>query len=158
MSTVILVWGIAFINIVLTVHPPIHKRINNLSPYIDPPVPGKHDAQFPVIFEPLKHIILSRNTYKVITFLDLEPIKDYMDKYERYLELLTHSVYEASHETRIRHLETVFGENREESPSVHSPQLTFREFLGEANRTPEDPPLGKGWQGRHGEESLSGCT
>ena len=153
MLTLIVSCGVLFVNTVLSVQPPIHRKINNLSPYVDPPVPGKLDAQFPVIFEPLKHIILSRSTYKVITFLDLEPIKDYMDKYERYLELLTHSVYEASHETRIRHLETVFEANHEETPRVHSPQLTFREFVGEVNQTPEDPipweKDGKGDLGRN---------
>ena len=132
-------WWIFLINSVLGVRPPLHKKINNLSPYTDPPVPGKIDAQFPVIFEPLKHVILSRSTYKVITFLDLEPIKDYMDKYERYLELLTHSVYEASNESRMRQLETAFRDNHEENPDVHSPRLTFREFVGEINQTPNNP-------------------
>ena len=144
MLTLLIGWCILSTDSVLGVQSPLHKKINNLSPYTDPPVPGKIDAQFPVIFKPLKHVILSRSTYKVITFLDLEPIKDYMDKYERYLELLTHSVYEASNESRMRQLEAAFRDNYEENPDVHSPRLTFREFVGEVNQTPNNPiPWGK---------------
>ena len=102
------------VNIVLGLQPPVHERINNMTPYADPPVPGKLDARFLVIFEPLKHVILSRSTYKIISFLDLEPIKDYMDRYEKYLELLTQSVYEAATESRMRQLEHAFENNHEE--------------------------------------------
>ena len=49
------------------------QKIDNSNPYqsIQPILPGQQ--AYPVQFEPLAHIRLSRSTYKVTTFIEFKP-------------------------------------------------------------------------------------
>ena len=60
--------------------------IDNTNPYqnIQPVLPGQQT--YPVQFEPLAHIRLSRSTYKVTTFIEFKPYIDSFRKFQTYLE------------------------------------------------------------------------
>ena len=51
----------------------LSQKIDNTNPYqnIQPLLPGQQ--AYPVQFEPLAHIRLSRSTYKVTTFIEFQP-------------------------------------------------------------------------------------
>ena len=68
------------------------QEINNLDPYTEdsPLLQGQHP--YPVIFEPIKHIKLSRSTYKVVSFLDFTPHIRTFESFERYLDDLSKDI------------------------------------------------------------------
>ena len=43
------------------------------------------NGKYPVIFEPLQNIQMSRSTYKVTSFIDFEPYLQYFTNFEEYL-------------------------------------------------------------------------
>ena len=59
--------------------------IQNENPYqgLDPTREG--NGKYPVIFEPLQNIQMSRSTYKVTSFVDFEPYLKYFTNFEEYL-------------------------------------------------------------------------
>ena len=62
------------------------QRIDNANPYqnIQPILQGQQ--AYPVQFEPLAHIRLSRSTYKVTTFIEFRSYIDSFRKFQTYLE------------------------------------------------------------------------
>ena len=64
----------------------LSQKIDNTNPYqnIQPILPGQQ--AYPVQFEPLAHIRLSRSTYKVTTFIEFKPYIDSFRKFQTYLE------------------------------------------------------------------------
>ena len=64
----------------------VSQKIDNLNPYqnIQPILPGQQ--AYPVQFEPLAHIRLSRSTYKITTFIEFGPYIDSFRKFQAYLE------------------------------------------------------------------------
>ena len=65
------------------------QEINNNDPYREdsPLLQGQYP--YPVIFEPVKHIKLSRSTYKVVSFIDFTPHIQAFNNFEQYLDDLT---------------------------------------------------------------------
>ena len=43
------------------------------------------NGKYPVIFEPLQNVQMSRSTYKVTSFIDFEPYLQYFTNFEEYL-------------------------------------------------------------------------
>ena len=64
----------------------LSQKIDNTNPYqnIQPILPGQQ--AYPVQFEPLAHIRLSRSTYKVTTFIKFKPYIESFRKFQSYLE------------------------------------------------------------------------
>ena len=64
----------------------LSQKIDNTNPYqnIQPILPGQQ--AYPVQFEPLAHIRLSRSTYKVTTFIEFQPYINSFRKFQTYLE------------------------------------------------------------------------
>ena len=62
------------------------QKIDNLNPYqdIQPVLPGQQ--AYPVQFEPLAHVRLSRSTYKITTFIEFKPYIESFRKFQNYLE------------------------------------------------------------------------
>ena len=72
-----------------TVEELLTKEINNDNPYLDEqPVLQRGQHVYPVLFEPIKHIKLSRSTYKVTSFIDFTPHLRTFESFENYLEQL----------------------------------------------------------------------
>ena len=65
------------------------QEIDNTNPYdgTEPLLKGQYP--YPVIFEPVKHIKLSRSTYKVTSFIDFTPHIKTFENFETYLNELT---------------------------------------------------------------------
>ena len=65
------------------------REINNENPYLgEQPVVFKGQKAYPVLFEPIKFIKLSRSTYKVTSFLDFTPYIRTFISFENYLNSL----------------------------------------------------------------------
>ena len=64
----------------------LSQKIDNTNPYqnIQPILPGQQ--AYPVQFEPLAHIRLSRSTYKVTTFIEFKSYINSFRKFQTYLE------------------------------------------------------------------------
>ena len=64
----------------------LSQKIDNSNPYqnIQPVLPGQQ--AYPVQFEPLVHVRLSRSTYKITTFIEFKPYLESFKKFENYLE------------------------------------------------------------------------
>ena len=62
----------------------LSQKIDNTNPYqnIQPILPGQQ--AYPVQFEPLAHIRLSRSTYKVTTFIEFQPYINSFRKFQTY--------------------------------------------------------------------------
>ena len=63
------------------------QEINNVNPYGEesPLLQGQYP--YPVVFEPIRHIKLSRSTYKVTSFIDFTPHIRAFDSFEKYLKV-----------------------------------------------------------------------
>ena len=59
--------------------------IQNDNPYLGLDPTREGNGKYPVIFEPLQNIQMSRSTYKVTSFIDFEPYLRYFTNFERYL-------------------------------------------------------------------------
>ena len=64
--------------------PGVHT-INNANPYQGITVTAGH-GKYPVIFELLQNVQMSRSTYKVTSFIDFTPYLEYFQQFERYME------------------------------------------------------------------------
>ena len=62
------------------------QNIDNDNPYqnVQPVLPGQQP--YPVQFEPLAHIRLSRSTYKVTTLIEFKPYINSFRNFQIYLE------------------------------------------------------------------------
>ena len=59
--------------------------IQNDNPYLGLDPTREGNGKYPVIFEPLQNVQMSRSTYKVTSFIDFEPYLRYFTNFERYL-------------------------------------------------------------------------
>ena len=64
----------------------LSKEINNVNPYRENSPLLRGQYLYPVIFEPIRHIKLSRSTYKVTSFIDFTP---HIKTFEKYLDDLS---------------------------------------------------------------------
>ena len=60
--------------------------IQNDNPYLGLDPTREGNGKYPVIFEPLQNVQMSRSTYKVTSFIDFEPYLRYFTNFERYLK------------------------------------------------------------------------
>ena len=70
---------------------PRAHTVNNANPYQGITVTEGH-GKYPVIFEPLQNVQMSRSTYKVTSFIDFTPYLEYFQQFERYLEAFKASI------------------------------------------------------------------
>ena len=64
--------------------PQVHT-IQNENPYLGLDPTREGNGKYPVIFEPLQNVQMSRSTYKVTSFIDFEPYLQYFTNCEGYL-------------------------------------------------------------------------
>ena len=64
--------------------PQVHT-IQNENPYLGLDSTREGNGKYPVIFEPLQNVQMSRSTYKVTSFIDFEPYLQYVTNFEGYL-------------------------------------------------------------------------
>ena len=64
--------------------PQVHT-IQNENPYLGLDPTREGNGKYPVIFEPLQNVQMSRSTYKVTSFIDFEPYLQYFTNFEGYL-------------------------------------------------------------------------
>ena len=64
--------------------PRVHT-IQNENPYLGLDPTREGNGKYPVIFEPLQNVQMSRSTYKVTSFIDFEPYLQYFTYFEEYL-------------------------------------------------------------------------
>ena len=80
------------------------QKIDNSNPYqsIQPILPGQQ--AYPVQFEPLAHIRLSRSTYKVTTFIEFKPYIASFLRCQRFLELFLTDLVDPSRVSIYKHI------------------------------------------------------
>ena len=82
------------------------KEINNENPYLnEQPVLKRGQHVYPVLFEPIKHIKLSRSTYKVTSFIDFTPHIRTFESFENYLEQLIQDLNDEEKVGGLKYLE-----------------------------------------------------
>ena len=64
--------------------PRVHT-IQNENPYLGLDPMREGNGKYPIIFEPLQNVQMSRSTYKVTSFIDFEPYLQYFTNFEEYL-------------------------------------------------------------------------
>ena len=72
-------------------------EIDNDRPYMRDKEVRKGDRLYPVVFEPIKNIRLSRSTYKVTSFIEFRPYIDSMDRFDRVLRDLKIDIGNPNH-------------------------------------------------------------
>ena len=87
------------------------QEINNVNPYGEesPLLQGQYP--YPVVFEPIRHIKLSRSTYKVTSFIDFTPHIRAFDSFEKYLDDLSRDMNDTSKMGILQHLKETFKED-----------------------------------------------
>ena len=80
------------------------QKIDNSYPYqsIQPILQGQQ--AYPVQFEPLAHIRLSRSTYKVTTFIEFKPYISSFLRFQRFLELFLADLIDPSRVSIYKHI------------------------------------------------------
>ena len=68
---------------------------------------------YPVLFEPIKQIKLSRSTYKVMSFLDFSPYIKTFESFEKYLESLTRDVEDYDKAGALKYLQEKYAHREE---------------------------------------------
>ena len=82
------------------------RQINNENPYLDEqPVVLQGQKAYPVLFEPIKYIKLSRSTYKVTSFLDFTPYIRTFNSFENYLNSLTEDLNDYNKVGALKYLQ-----------------------------------------------------
>ena len=82
------------------------KEINNENPYLnESPILQRGQHVYPVLFEPIKHIKLSRSTYKVTSFIDFTPHIRTFENFENYLEQLIQDLNDESKVGGLKYLQ-----------------------------------------------------
>ena len=72
-------------------------EIDNEKPYMRDREIRKGNRLYPVVFEPIKNIRLSRSTYKVTSFIEFRPYIDSMDRFDRVLKDLKTDIGNPNH-------------------------------------------------------------
>ena len=72
-------------------------EIDNKRPYMRDREVRKGDRLYPVVFEPIKNIRLSRSTYKVTSFIEFRPYIDSMDRFDKVLRDLKVDIGNPNH-------------------------------------------------------------
>ena len=67
-----------------TTGPPSTYHTNE-NPYLGLDPTREGNGKYPVIFEPLQNVQMSRSTYKVTSFIDFKPYLQYFANFEGYL-------------------------------------------------------------------------
>ena len=82
----------------------LSQKIDNTNPYqnIQPILPGQQ--AYPVQFEPLAHVRLSRSTYKVTTFIEFKPYIESFRKFQNYLETFLLDLADPTRVSAFNHL------------------------------------------------------
>ena len=88
----------------------LSKEINNLNPYGEnsPLLQGQYP--YPVIFEPIRHIKLSRSTYKVTSFIDFTPHIKTFGSFEKYLDDLSKDMNDTERLGALDYIQASFRE------------------------------------------------
>ena len=88
----------------------LSKEINNLNPYREdsPLLQGQYP--YPVIFEPIRHIKLSRSTYKVTSFIDFTPHIRTFENFEKYLDDLSRDMNDTERLGALDYIQASFRE------------------------------------------------
>ena len=88
----------------------LSKEINNLNPYGEdsPLLQGQYP--YPVIFEPIRHIKLSRSTYKVTSFIDFTPHIRTFENFEKYLDDLSRDMNDTERLGALDYIQASFRE------------------------------------------------
>ena len=88
----------------------LSKEINNLNPYREnsPLLQGQYP--YPVIFEPIRHIKLSRSTYKVTSFIDFTPHIRTFENFENYLDDLSRDMNDTGRLGALDYIQASFRE------------------------------------------------
>ena len=82
------------------------KEINNDNPYLnEQPALRRGQHVYPVLFEPIKHIKLSRSTYKVTSYIDFTPHIRTFESFERYLGQLIEDLKDEEKVGGLKYLE-----------------------------------------------------
>ena len=86
----------------------LSKEINNFNPYSEnsPLLQGQYP--YPVIFEPIRHIKLSRSTYKVTSFIDFTPHIRTFESFEKYLDDLSRDMNDTERLGALDYIQTSF--------------------------------------------------
>ena len=103
------------------------REINNNDPYREdsPLLQGQYP--YPVIFEPIKHIKLSRSTYKVVSFIDFTPHIRAFENFEQYLNDLTNDMNSTDRLGILEHIQRRFQEDyNEDFAKGKQPELAKR--------------------------------
>ena len=82
----------------------LSQKIDNTNPYqnIQPILPGQQ--AYPVQFEPLVNVRLSRSTYKVTTFIEFKPYIESFRKFQNYLETFLLDLADPTRVSAFSHL------------------------------------------------------
>ena len=82
----------------------LSQKIDNTNPYqnIQFILPGQQ--AYPVQFEPLVHVRLSRSTYKVTTFIEFKPYIESFRKFQNYLETFLLDLADPTRVSAFSHL------------------------------------------------------
>ena len=72
-------------------------EIDNEKPYLRDKENRKGNRLYPVVFEPIKNIRLSRSTYKVTSFIEFRPYIDSMNRFDRVLRELKVDIGNPNH-------------------------------------------------------------
>ena len=90
------------------------REINNENPYLgEQPVMIQGQKAYPVLFEPIKYIKLSRSTYKVTSFLDFTPYIRTFNSFENYLNSLTEDLNDYDKVGALKYLQEKYARRGE---------------------------------------------
>ena len=99
------------------------REINNNNPYSETPVLLTGQQLYPVIFEPIKHIKLSRSTYKITSFIDFTPYIRTFNTFERYLEQVIADMSDPDRVGALRFLDSVNNPYIKENPTFFAQMI-----------------------------------
>ena len=99
------------------------REINNNNPYSETPVLLTGQQLYPVIFEPIKHIKLSRSTYKITSFIDFTPYIKTFNTFERYLEQVIADMSDPNRVGALRYLDSVTNPYIKENPTFFAQMI-----------------------------------
>ena len=99
------------------------REINNNNPYSETPVLLTGQQLYPVIFEPIKHIKLSRSTYKITSFIDFTPYIRTFNTFERYLEQVIADMSDPNRVGALRFLDSVTNPYIKENPTFFAQMI-----------------------------------
>ena len=94
-------------------HGPCVHTIHNDDPYSGLGAPWEEQGKYPVIFEPLQNVQMSRSTYKVTSFVDFEPYLQYFRNFENYIEAFMTSMKNFGNDPVLREFQNAAGTHNE---------------------------------------------